>query len=943
MFCDLSPRPSCDQENVGTYCYNDEYFWTDTTCTLRAKIGSDGTVAIVHKPAGIEPQRISSHVQNEAKTFFRVDWSSDSNSIISDCETVDTCSLTADGFCLCDVHVTDEQVFFGEDTPKREEVLNSLHIGAFDPKLHDSNFASNSNGGVTTYTENGGLTSESVFEVTDANGVRQLRKNVKSTVHLTGRDISFRNPVHFISLSDAELHEAHAETDAALDHYFYHPNMAPFLAFRFAQRFGISNPSPGYIERIATAFRIGSYTFADGGSAVTYGSGDYGDLGAMVACVLLDREARTVLLDADPTHGSMKEPLIKIVGLMRALEFGLSDGAGFVDFDISINRKIGQMAHAIPNVFSFFLPEYKPSGPVAQASLVAPEAQVITGPRTIDFLNGLLSLIKYGLSPCYGGFASYRWRDKGGCAKVTAGADNDVSLGKLTYSPSDSSSSEKITDELATLLTSGRLSLASRELIGKVIQAEPTPALALIKAQQLMAFTPEFHSTNVARKTGETRPELEAPPPSTKPYKAVVYLLLDGGMDSFNMLAPHTCSATNSDGKTLLQQYYSERTSIAITEDERSRVIDATGQPCDQFVIHQDLEIVESLYKDGDLAFFANAGVINRPVNKDNFYQQTKTPLFAHNTMQEEAQKIDPFDGAPGTGILGRMCDTLNGKGFTAQPITVEDATIATVGAPGTAVYPLFVSPYGANEFNPTPEGETFDPRPYLDQLNDVTELQSSLFGETWSKRLQTALFDNEALVGALSSTELENEFPDTDYGSKLKAVASLIASHTQRGTDRDVFYARMGGWDNHQYLKDNLSRNFKDLNGALTSFYKEMNSLGYWDKVTLVITSDFARTLTSNSGEGSDHAWGGNYFVMGGAVKGGQIHGDYPEDITTTGPHNIGRGRLIPTLSWESILNPIVQWMGVETEEELDSCLPNRVQTGTKLFTADEVFDTTA
>lgn len=124
-----------------------------------------------------------------------------------------------------------------------------------------------------------------------------------------------------------------------------------------------------------------------------------------------------------------------------------------------------------------------------------------------------------------------------------------------------------------------------------------------------------------------------------------------------------------------------------------------------------------------------------------------------------------------------------------------------------------------------------------------------------------------------------------------------------------------------------------------MTTFYDEMKARGYWDSVTLIITSDFARTLTANSGEGSDHAWGGNYFVMGGSVKGGKIFGNYPSDITATGPVNIGRGRLIPTLSWESILNSVAMWMGVETPAELDQCLPNRHQTGTKLFTDSEVF----
>lgn len=52
----------------------------------------------------------------------------------------------------------------------------------------------------------------------------------------------------------------------------------------------------------------------------------------MVACILLDQESRTTILDADPTDGSLKEPLIKITGLMRALEFRSTKNAGFVDF-----------------------------------------------------------------------------------------------------------------------------------------------------------------------------------------------------------------------------------------------------------------------------------------------------------------------------------------------------------------------------------------------------------------------------------------------------------------------------------------------------------------------------------------------------------------------------------------------------------------------------------
>ncbi len=183
------------------------------------------------------------------------------------------------------------------------------------------------------------------------------------------------------------------------------------------------------------------------------------------------------------------------------------------------------------------------------------------------------------------------------------------------------------------------------------------------------------------------------------------------------------------------------------------------------------------MYKAGDLAFFANAGVLNKPSNRSNYYAQSRTTLLAHNTMQEETPKIDPFDGAIGAGVFGRLCGTLQKKGYRVQPITVEDASIATVGSPGYAVDPLIVLPNGTNAFNSLPNGETFNPRLYLDALNNATSLQSSAFGETQSMNVQKALFDNKALMQVLSTTQLKTSFPDTEYGNKLKAVSTLIAS----------------------------------------------------------------------------------------------------------------------------------------------------------------------
>ena len=120
----------------------------------------------------------------------------------------------------------------------------------------------------------------------------------------------------------------------------YHSNTAPFLASRLAQRFGISNPSPRYIDVVATAFRKG--LFVDTDSGTVYGTGSYGDLASTVAAIVLDREARSVILEADPAFGSLLEPLLRLVRVMKSLEFEPKDNSVHLRDLIS---RIGQEPH----------------------------------------------------------------------------------------------------------------------------------------------------------------------------------------------------------------------------------------------------------------------------------------------------------------------------------------------------------------------------------------------------------------------------------------------------------------------------------------------------------------------------------------------------------------------------------------------------------------------
>ena len=112
-------------------------------------------------------------------------------------------------------------------------------------------------------------------------------------------------------------------------------------------------------------------------------------------------------------------------------------------------------------------------------------------------------------------------------------------------------------------------------------------------------------------------------------------------------------------------------------------------------------------------------------------------------------------------------------------------------------------------------------------------------------------------------------------WARQLNQVAKLIkVDTTELGNERAAFITIAGGWDTH--ATSDLSPNLDPLDQALKAFVKEMKAQRLWDNVTILCASDFGRTLTSNS-QGTDHAWGGNYFVLGGSVKGEHMLGKYP------------------------------------------------------------------
>ena len=579
------------------------YHWHKSDCLLQVKVQENtGYAAVVHKPTAMINENLELLVRSNTISYFPVYWASDNypdptnNCGNGLCEAIE-------GGCLCNTAVTDD-VVFSSDPVDVDDVLSQLRVGSPSPDTFDDGHYDSpvTKGDYQVYFRSGtsSYDIDTVFRV-EVNSQVKYYKNIVSTVGVVGQsgqtsEFAFRNPPHFVNFASGDERDAHHETEAVLKSYFYHPNMAPKISSYMIQKFGISNPSPRYVETVALAFKNGIYNYSDGAKPViSFGTNTYGDMQSTIAAIILDREARSVVLDYDPSKGSLREPLIKVINFMRAMEYAPLDGFRYKREQYgldSMTGKIGQMAFDIKDVFSYFRPEYSPTGPIHEASLVAPEAQQYMTPSVVGLVNGLFSLIKYGMAFCFGGFGGFEaW-----CGLEDEGGRN-LAWGEITLTPENINDNESVVNELATLLTAGRLNSQSRDIIKNEIAGIPDADARFRLAQQLVVISPEFHSTNLVQFTGVDRAPPDEVQPSSRPYKAVVYFLAAGGMDSFNLLVPYSgCS------RDMYTEYVSVRGEVSIARAQLKPI--ATGavpQICSFFGIYPDLPVLQELYNSKDL------------------------------------------------------------------------------------------------------------------------------------------------------------------------------------------------------------------------------------------------------------------------------------------------------------------------------------------------------
>lgn len=220
------------------------------------------------------------------------------------------------------------------------------------------------------------------------------------------------SPDNSTSLSPTEqqacISYCEGNISASLDLLFNHPNTPVMVSRQMIQRLVTSNPTPGYVQRVAAAF-------------INNGSGTRGDMKAVIRAILTDLEARRPFDDAQTAanFGKVREPMLKLVSIWRHFGAVSGDTANFPGTNPQGGaanplagqpglRRMGptqpqdnyqQRPLGAPSVFNFYEPDYRQPGQVTAANLFSPELQIIHEVTSVSTSNDLFNRLCSG----YGG------------------------------------------------------------------------------------------------------------------------------------------------------------------------------------------------------------------------------------------------------------------------------------------------------------------------------------------------------------------------------------------------------------------------------------------------------------------------------------------------------------------------------------------------------------
>ncbi len=447
-------------------------------------------------------------------------------------------------------------------------------------------------------------------------------------------------------------------------------------------------------------------------------------------------------------------------------------------------------------------------------------------------------------------------------------------------------------------------------------------------------------------------------------YRAIVCLFMFGGNDTFNMVLP-------TDAGTWAA-YAATRSSIALlppgtpvnpgagagSPARLGGVLPITPARAQgrSYALHPVMSSLQSMFDtDRRLAIVPNIGPLLTPTTKTQ-YNQSSHPrparLFSHNDQQSTWQTMKPEGATMGWG--GRMADMVVGSNSRAVFTAISSAGSA-VWLSGQSVRQYRVSGSGALRMGADSNNLVYGSATVANALANIARshrgghvLEADVAGIA-----DRSIASESLLRGALrppsdpafgtaptSGSYNPNVDPKLQYLSpnngtpafsqlaqQLQLVARLIQAGVSgaTGVQRQVFFVSLGGFDTHSNQNPQHADLMARVAHAMRYFDTALGAINARSNVTTFTASDFGRTFTSN-GDGTDHGWGAHQFVMGGAVRGGDLYGTFPTLVardSRTGdfnsPDQVRNGALLPTTAVDQLGATLGRWFGLSDSQALE------------------------
>lgn len=411
-------------------------------------------------------------------------------------------------------------------------------------------------------------------------------------------------------------------------------------------------------------------------------------------------------------------------------------------------------------------------------------------------------------------------------------------------------------------------------------------------------------------------------------YKALVCVFLDGGNDGNNSIIPNYTEGYN--------QYASARSAQGLAIPRASLLsITPPSMSGQIYGLNPMLSELHTLWTQGKMAVACNVGCLVQPLTRATYQTGAPRPyqLFSHPDQSIQFRTgISSYKSTTGWG--GRVADRTSALNTNPAIPMITSIAGASIFNTGANTKPLIVAAA------PTPLNQVLTLNGFgtaADELARRTAMNNARQQDLSYTIIQNAsLITQQAVnVSQQLSTDptLTVTFPATTLGNQLKQVAKLIKLRTLLNMNRQIFFVQLGGFDHHSGQLGSHDSLLRQVSQALKAFYDETVAQGVDSQVTTFTMSDFNRTLDPaglGSNVGSDHGWGGPYFVIGGAVLGGNFYGRptsngtfIPTLVTNTGDDADIRGRFIPSVSVEQYAATLARWYGL-AEADVPLVFPN-------------------